>query len=152
MNQFWYQCSLCNRVALWSSELMDSEYCLLKSKSYNLSVPSVDYVDHNAILVHVFFCHVFLPSLGAEGLPLSSTFVSVIISFCCLDLLSCQGCLPLVWLGNFTRRCCQHAVHASHVLMNMSTMSAITTLPLPLTCFISSASSCIPNTMCDACC
>ncbi len=77
--QFWSQGSLCDSSSL---------AYLLKSKSGDLSVPSIGSVDHNAVLSQFVFCQVFSPSLSAEGLPLSSPFLSMIISFCCLDLLS----------------------------------------------------------------
>jgi len=76
-------------------------------------------------LLRPVFCQLPSPSLSAEGLPLSSPFLSASISLCCLDLLSwcllaikaARVAIPFVSLGNFTRLCCHHVVHASGVLI-----------------------------------
>ena len=116
-------------------------------------------MDHSASLLQLVFCQVPSPRHCAEGLPSSSPFLSVITSFCCDNLLSrclltmkaARVAIPFVSLGSFTRLCCQHLVHASRVLLNLSTVTAISAL-FPLTCCISSASSCIPYSMGDPFC
>ena len=112
---------------------MSSHFSLLKNESCNLSVPSADSVDHSAVLSQFVLC--LVPSLGfsAEEVPSSSPFLSLIMSVCCLDLLSwcllttqaARVAILLASLDNFTRLCSQH------VLMNTSTITAVCALPLP---------------------